>query len=347
RGAYVDLPERPGVLTLTRVKASRGEVKKNAGASLIDLGDGVLCLEFHSKMNTIGPDAVEMIHAGVNLLTGEFDALVIGNQAANFSAGANLMLLLLAVQEGEWDEVETMVRAFQDANMALKCASRPVVAAPCGITLGGGLEVSLHCARMAAAAETYMGLVETGVGLVPAGGGTKEMLLRSMDAARAVADADPLDSLKEVFTNLGMAKVSSSAAEARKLSYLAPYDIICMNRDRQIEVAKQLALNLMKSGYHAAPPRRDILVLGRAAFDQMKLGLHLMRRAEYISEYDVIVGTKLAWVLSGGGEFTSPQRVSEQYLLDLEREAFLSLCGEKKTVERIQYMLKRGKPLRN
>ena len=346
-GGFIALPERPGVLSLVRVKASHGELKKNAGASLLDLGDGVLCLEFHSKMNTIGPDTVEMIHAGVNLLAGQFDAMVVGNQAANFSAGANLMLLLLAIQEGEWDEVGDAIRAFQNANMALKYAPRPVVAAPFGLTLGGGAEISLHCARSAAAAETYMGLVETGVGLIPAGGGTKEMLVRATDASCGVADADPWVSLKEIFTNLGMAKVSSSAAEARKLGYLNPQDVICMNRDRQIETAKQLALNLVRLNYHPATPREDILVLGQGAFSKMKLGLHLMRRAEYISDHDVVVGTKLAQVLSGGGEFTSPQKVSEQYLLDLEREAFLSLCGEKKTVERIQHMLRKGKPLRN
>ena len=346
-GGFTPLPERLGILSLTRLKASRGELKKNAGASLVDLGDSVLCLEFHSKMNTIGPDVVEMIHEGVNLLAKQFEAMVIGNQAANFSAGANLMLLLLAIQEGEWDEVEEAVRAFQNANMALKYAARPVVAAPFGMTLGGGVEISLHCARRAAAAETYMGLVETGVGLIPAGGGTKEMLLRITDTASGAPDADPWVPLEEVFTNLGMAKVSSSAAEARKLGFLAPQDVICMNQDRLLETAKQVGLSLVKLGYHPTKPREDILVLGQAAFSRMKLRLHLMRRAEYISDHDSMVGTALARVLTGGGEFTSPQRVSEQYLLDLEREAFLSLCGEKKTVERIQHTLKRGKPLRN
>lgn len=346
-GGTATVPEQTGVLTLARAKAEAGEVKKNAGASLVDLGDGVLCLEFHSKLNTIGPDAVQMIHAGLKLLTDQFDAMVVGNQGTNFSAGANLMLLLLAMQDGEWDEVDEAVRAFQDANMALKYAPRPVVAAPFGLTLGGGAETALQCARRVADAETYMGLVETGVGLIPAGGGAKEMLVRVTEAADGPAHDDPWNLLEHVFTNIGMAKVSGSAAEARQMGYLSPQDTICMNRDRQIAAAKRLALDLVSLGCRPGRPRDDILAQGRAAYSKMQLNLHLMRRAEYLSDYDVTVGRQLARVLSGGGEFTSPQRVSEQHVLDLEREAFLSLCGERKTVERIQHMLKTGKPLRN
>jgi 3-hydroxyacyl-CoA dehydrogenase len=347
RGAAQVLEDRAGILLLPSLKARKKEIKKNPGASLIDLGDGVLCVEFHSKMNTIGADMVQMMRAGLRLLNEDFDALVIGNQGSNFSVGANLMLVLMAVQEGEWDEVHEAVRQFQNVNMALKYAPKPVVAAPFGLTLGGGVEISLHCARVRAAAETYMGLVEFGVGLIPAGGGTKEMLVRAMDAVPRDEDADPGVYLKEVFLNIGMAKVSTSAEEAKRLGYLSPRDSISINRDRQIAEAKQLALDLVKLGYRAGRPRDDIQVLGQPAFARMKLGLHLMRRAEYISDYDVVVGTQLARILSGGGEFTSPQRVSEQYLLDLEREAFVSLCGQKKTVERMQYMLKKGKPLRN
>jgi 3-hydroxyacyl-CoA dehydrogenase len=231
--------------------------------------------------------------------------------------------------------------------MALKYAPKPVVAAPFGMTLGGGTEMCLHTTRVRAAAETYMGLVEAGVGLIPAGGGTKEMLLRALDGVPADPEADPFTYVKEVFLNLGMAKVSTSAEEARRLRYLSPQDSISMNRDRQISDAKQLALDVVRLGYRANQPRQDIRALGQPAFTKMKLGLHLMRRAEYISDYDVVVATQLAKVLSGGGEFTSPQLVSEQYLLDLEREAFLSLCGQRKTVERIQFTLKKGKPLRN
>ncbi|HEY6271972.1 MAG TPA: 3-hydroxyacyl-CoA dehydrogenase/enoyl-CoA hydratase family protein [Terriglobales bacterium] len=341
------VPERPGVILLPALKEGGREVRKNAGASLVDLGDGVLCLEFHSKMNAIGADTVAMIHAGLKALNENFDAMVIGNEGSNFCVGANLMLLVVGIQEGEWDEVHQAVRAFQGANMALKYAPKPVVAAPFGLTLGGGTEICLHSALVRAAAETYMGLVEFGVGLIPAGGGTKEMLLRAMDAWPRDPDADPFAYVKEVFEAIGMAKVSTSAAEARKLGYLAARDSITMNRNRLVADAKQLALDLVRLGYRATNPREDVLVLGQPAFAKMKLGLHLMRRAEYISDHDVVVGTELARVLSGGGEFTLPQRVSEQYLLDLEREAFVRLCGQKKTLERMQYMLKKGKPLRN
>jgi 3-hydroxyacyl-CoA dehydrogenase len=344
---YCPLPARPGVTLLRALKERQREVKKNPGASLIDLGDGVLCLEFHSKMNTIGGDTVQMVHAGLKALAEDFDALVVGNQGPNFCVGANLMLLLVSIQEGDWDDVDHAVRAFQNANMALKYAPKPVVAAPFGLTLGGGVEVCLHATRLRAAAETYMGLVEAGVGLIPAGGGTKEMLLRTLDRVPSDPEADPFTYLKETFLNLGMAKVSTSAEEARRLHYLSPRDSISMNRDRQISDAKELALDLLRLGYRPGQPRQDIRALGQAAFTKMKLGLHLMRRAEYVSDYDVVVGTQLARVLAGGGEFTSPQLVSEQYLLHLEREAFLSLCGQKKTVERIQFTLKKGKPLRN
>jgi 3-hydroxyacyl-CoA dehydrogenase len=346
-GDYKVLEDRPGVLLLPALKDRKKEIKRNPGASLIDLGDGVVCLEFHSKMNTIGADTVAIMHAGLKLLNEDFDALVIGNQAPNFCVGANLMLVLMAVQEGEWDDVHDAVRQFQNANLALKYAPKPVVAAPCGLTLGGGVEICLHAARVRAAAETYMGLVEFGVGLIPAGGGTKEMLVRAMDSVPADEDADPAIYIKEVFLNIGMAKVSTCAEEAKKLGYLSPRDSISISRDRQIADAKQLALDLAKLGYRREKPREDVRVLGEAAWSKMKLGLHMMRRGEFISDYDVVVGTQLARVLSGGGEFTSPQRVSEQYLLDLEREAFVSLCGQKRTVERIQHMLKTGKPLRN
>jgi 3-hydroxyacyl-CoA dehydrogenase len=344
-GDYISSPKLPGVLLLSELKAQGKEVKKNAGASLVDMGDGVLCLEFHSKMNTVGPDAVQMIHAGLKALNADFDAMVLGNQGTNFSAGANLMLLLLAIQESDWDEIHQAVRAFQNANMALKYAPKPVVAAPFGLTLGGATEVSLHCARVAAAAETYMGLVETSVGLIPAGGGVKEMLVRAMDLVPE--DADPFPYVKEVFTNIGTAKVSTSAADAFKLGYLSARDGVAMNRDRQIAMAKQQALNAVKVGYRPRKAREDVPVFGRLAFTPLKHALHLMRRGEYISDHDVVVATQLARILSGGGDFTGPERVSEQFLLDLEREAFLSLCGERKTVERIQHTLKTGKPLRN
>lgn len=345
--SHLPLPERAGVILLPALKAHNKEVKRNAGASLIDLGDGVLCLEFHSKMNTIGGDTLQMVHAGLKALGENFDALVIGNHAPNFSVGFNLFLLLAAIQEDDWDEVSRAVRTFQSANMAMKYAPKPVVGAPAGMCLGGGTEMCLHTARVRAAAESYMGLVEAGVGLIPGGGGTKEMLLRALDAVPADPEADPFTYVKEVFLNIGMAKVSTCAEEARRLHYLSSQDSISMNRDRQIADAKQVALDLVRLGYRPGQPRTDIRVLGQPAFTKMKLGLHLMRRADYVSDYDMVVATQLAKILSGGGEFTSPQLVSEQYLLDLEREAFLSLCGQRNTVERIQFTLKKGKPLRN
>jgi 3-hydroxyacyl-CoA dehydrogenase len=344
---YRAVPERPGVIVLDSLRAEKKEIRRNAGASLVDLGDGVLCLEFHSKMNAVGPDTVQMIHAGLKRLGEDFDAMVIGNQGANFCVGANLMLILMVIQEGDWDELHDAIRAFQNASMALKYAPKPVVVAPHGLTLGGGVEILLHGTRVRAAAETYMGLVEAGVGLIPAGGGTKEMLVRAMDSLPQDPAFDPFVNVKEVFLTIGTAKASTSAEEARKYHYLAPADSISMNRDRLIADAKELALDLLRLGYRPGKPREDILVLGQSAFARMKLGLHLMHRAEQLSDYDVVIGTHLAKILSGGGEFTSPQRVSEQYLLDLEREAFVSLCGEKKTQERIQHMLKKGKPLRN
>ncbi|HEX5483028.1 MAG TPA: 3-hydroxyacyl-CoA dehydrogenase/enoyl-CoA hydratase family protein, partial [Terriglobia bacterium] len=286
----VILENPPGVLLLFALKDQAREITKNAGASLIDLGDGVLCLEFHSKMNTIGPDTVAMIHAGLKRLSDDFEALVLGNQGANFSAGANLMLLLLAIQEGDWDEIHDFVRGFQRANMALKYAPKPVVAAPFGLTLGGGLEISLHCHRMTAAAEAYMGLVETGVGLIPAGGGLKEMLVRATYSAPLGENADPFHPIRQIFENIGMAKVSTSAEEGRKLGYLSACDMISMNRDHQLAAAKRLALELASQGYRPGKPREDIPVLGQSAYSKMRLGLHLMRRAEYITDHDAKVG---------------------------------------------------------
>jgi len=319
-------------------------VKKNAGASLIDLGDGVLCVEFHSKMNAIGGDTIQMIHAGVKEASANFAALVIGNGAPNFSAGANLMLLLLEAQEGNWDEVDLMVRAFQGATMALKHADVPVVVAPAGLALGGGCEIALHGARVQAHAETYMGLVEVGVGLIPAGGGTKEMLARAMDEVPPSADALP--QVQRVFETIGFARVSTSAADATRIGYLSERDGVTMNRDRLLADAKQVALELAERGYQAGRPRDAIRVGGEGVLAALKLGVHLAWRAGRISDHDAVIGRQLAWILAGGSR-QSAGTVTEQQLLDLEREAFLRLCGERKTLERIAHTLKTGKPLRN
>jgi len=339
------VPEPPGIIILKSLKDRSGVVQKNAGASLIDLGDGVLCCEFHSKMNSIGGDLVAMIHAGINRLSTDFDAMVIGNRATNFSVGANLMLVLIGAQEGEWDDIHMAVRQFQRVNMAIKYAPRPVVAAPQGMALGGGCEISLHSARIHAAAEAYMGLVETGVGLIPGGGGTKEMLVRANEHAASGEDLDLFHALKPVFENIAMAKVSSSGEEARSMGYLRPSDLIAMNCDRQIADAKQTALALLRAGYHPPAPAQ-IRVLGEEFLAGAKLAIHMMIRGGYATEYDGVVGRKLASILAGGA-ITAPQIVPEQYVLDLEREAFVSLCGERKTQERIAHTLKTGKPLRN
>jgi 3-hydroxyacyl-CoA dehydrogenase len=343
--ALQPVPEPPAIIILKSLKDRGGVVQKNAGASLIDLGDGVLCCEFHSKMNSIGGDLVAMIHAGIARLSSDFDAMVIGNQATNFSVGANLMLVLISAQEGEWDDIHMAVRQFQRVNMAIKYSPRPIVAAPQGMALGGGCEVPLHAARIHAAAESYVGLVETGVGLIPGGGGTKEMLIRANEHSAGGEDLDLFHALKPVFENIAMAKVSTSGEEARALGYLRPSDLIAMNRDRQIADAKQTALALLRAGYHPPAPAQ-IRVLGEEFLTGAKLAIHMMIRGGYASEYDGVVGRKLASILAGGA-ITAPQLVPEQYVLDLERDAFVSLCGERKTQERIAHTLKTGKPLRN
>ena len=318
-------------------------VRKNAGASLIDMGDGVLQIEFHSKMNAIGGDTMEMLHAGVKEASRNFAALVVGNDAPNFSAGANLMLLLLEAQEGNWDDVDLMVRSFQGATMALRHADVPVVVAPAGLALGGGCEIVLHGTRVQAAAESYIGLVEVGVGLIPAGGGTKEMLARAMDPLPA--GIDPLPHVQRVFETIGFAKVATSGPDARRIGYLRGRDEITMNRDRLLADAKAHALQLVP-GFTPALPREAIRVGGEGVFAALKLGVHLAWRAGRISDHDAVIGRKLAWILAGGN-LQHPGALAEQALLDLEREAFLSLCGERKTLERIAHTLKTGKPLRN
>lgn len=321
---------------------AKNVVKKNAGASLIDLGDGVLSVEFHSKMNAIGGDTIQMLQAGVKEAGRNFAAIVVANDAVNFSAGANLMLLLLEAQEGNWDEVDMMIRAFQGATMGLKYADVPVVVAPAGLALGGGCEIALHADRVQAAAETYMGLVEVGVGLIPAGGGTKEMLARAMEGAPA---GDPLPVVQRVFETIAFAKVSTSGPDARRLGYVRDMDGISMNRDRLQQDAKAVALARVAE-YVRPLPRTSIRVGGSSLLATLKLGVHLAWRGGRISDHDAVIGRKLAWILAGG-DAPHATTMSEQQLLDLEREAFLSLCGERKTQERIAHTLKTGKPLRN
>jgi len=297
-------------------------------------------------MNSIGGDTVSMMNFAFDEVEKNFKGLVIGNQGGNFSAGANIMMLLLAAQEEEWDDINLMIRALQNAVMRIRYSAKPVVTAPYGLALGGGCEIAMHGNKVRAAGETYIGLVEVGVGLIPAGCGTKELTMRAMDKARATPDADPLAFLKKTFEMIGMGKVATSAQEARSWGILREWDAISMNGDRLIADAKQEVLNLDAAGFVPPVPREDILVLGESAQAAMKLALHMMRQGEFISDHDRLIGHKLARIMSGG-DLNHSAYVSEQYLLDLEREAFLSLCGERKTQERIAGMLKTGKPLRN
>ncbi len=332
RHRFEPLEERPGILMLSDVKQSNGVIRQNPGASLIDLGDGVCCVEFHSKMNAIGEDNIAMLYAGLDELNTNFDAMVVANDGQDFSVGANLMMMLLGAQEGEWDDLNAAVNRFQQVNMAMKYAPKPVVAAPFSRTLGGGCEIALHASKVQASAELYMGLVEVGVGLIPGGGGCKELLARLKDP-------------RKVFELIGYAKVSSSAEDAKHLGLLHRTDAISMNPERLVGDAKALAKSLV-ADYTPGTPRQDIKVHGEAAFAMLKIGIWSARQGDYISDYDVVVGEKLALILTGG-HLTGEHSVSEQYLLDLEREAFLSLCGNPKTQERMQFMLKTGKPLRN
>jgi 3-hydroxyacyl-CoA dehydrogenase len=338
-------PAGPDLQILKAAKDRSRVVRRNAGASLVDLDDGVLAVEFHSKLNTIGGDTVQMLHAGVKEATHNFAALVVGNDAPNFSAGANLMLVLLEAQEGNWDEIDLMIRAFQNATQALRYADVPVIVAPAGLTLGGGCEITLHADRVQAAAESYIGLVEVGVGLIPGGGGTKEMLARAMDGLPA-SQADLLPFVQRVFETIGFATVSTSAADARRLGFLGDADRVTMNRERLIADAKASALERVRDGYQRPVPRAGVRVGGEGILAALKLGVHLAWRAGRISDHDALIGRTLAHVLSGGS-LPHQTLVSEQHLLDLEREAFLKLCGERKTLERIQHTLNTGKPLRN
>jgi 3-hydroxyacyl-CoA dehydrogenase len=344
---YRPLADPPGTIILKSMKDRTGVIKKNSGASMIDLGDGVAGVEFHSKMNSIGGDTLEMLRFAIAETEKNFAGLVVGNQGVNFSVGANLMLMLMEAQDENWEELEMIGRYFQQSVMSLRYSAKPVVVAPFQMVFGGGCEMVLHADRVRAAAETYIGLVEVGVGIIPAGCGTKEMLLRAMDSIPAgMKDGDPFPFVKRAFETIALAKVATSAAEAREFGFLRHEDSISMNGDRLIADAKKQVMALAASGYVQPQPRTDILALGNPALATLKLGVHLMKRAGYISDHDALIGEKLARILTGG-DLNHATRVSEQYLLDLEREAFLSLIGTRKSQDRIAHMLKTGKPLRN
>jgi len=348
RNAFRDgpLPAASGDLLILRSAREQNRViKKNAGASLVDLGDGVFCVEFHSKMNAIGADTMQMLQTGVKEASKNGVAMVVANEAPNFTAGANLMLVLLEAQEGNWDDIDLAIRTFQQATLGLRYSGVPVVVAPAGLCLGGGTEMVLHGDRVQAAAETYMGLVEVGVGLIPAGGGTKEMLVRAMQQV-PTPQSDPLPYLQRAFETVALAKVSASGPDARRLGYTSDTDNITMNRERLIADAKAKALERVREGYVKPAPRPAIPVGGASVGAALKLGVHLAWRAGRASDHDALIGRKLAHIFAGGA-LPHATTVSEQHLLDLEREAFLALLGERKTLERIQHTLKTGKPLRN
>jgi 3-hydroxyacyl-CoA dehydrogenase len=360
-GAWEPIPQQPGHARVADFRRTNGVIRSNAGASLVDIGDGIGCIELHSLKNAIGGDVVAMISSVLNPTSEavkNFRGFVISGDRDRFSVGANLMQLLLGAQEGDWEEVEGAIRAFQQMSMSIKFCLRPVVVAPFNLTLGGGAEISLHAARRQPHAETYIGLVETGIGLIPGGGGTKEMLLRAVDSAASLAPPDPRDppsrfaqsaemnsALKRTLETIAMAKVSTSAAEARALGLLLPADGITLNREHLLLDAKAQAISLAEGGY-SAPQPRTIPAPGTASLAVLNTGVFLMGEAGFASEHDMKVARWVAYILCGG-KVTAGSMVGEQYLLDLEREAFLSLCGERKTQERVAYTLKTGKPLRN
>ena len=338
------VPGQDSFIILDNIRKTN-EVFKNSGVVIEDIGDGILNLEFQSKMNTIGGDVLAGLNKAVDLAEKDFAGLVIGNQAANFSVGANIGMIFMMAAEQEYDELNMGIKYFQDSMMRMRYSSIPTISAPHGMALGGGCELSLHADKVVAAAETYMGLVEFGVGVIPGGGGSKEMALRAQDQFQK-GDVQ-LNVLQEHFLTIGMAKVSTSAYEAFDLNLLQKgKDIIVVNKDRQIAVAKQHAKLMAESGYTQPTKRTDIKVLGKQALGMFLVGTDSMQESNYISEHDMKIANKLANVMAGG-DLSEPTLVSEQYLLDLEREAFLSLCTERKTLERIQHMLKTGKPLRN
>ncbi|RAV20638.1 3-hydroxyacyl-CoA dehydrogenase/enoyl-CoA hydratase family protein [Paenibacillus contaminans] len=353
RGTYVgdDGERKPRSVPQAHIQLSvlKGQdkriIRQNYGASLIDIGDDVACLELHSPNNAVGPDILQMVSHSIAETERNYRGLVIASEGKHFCVGANLMLLLMEAQDDNWTEIERMIASFQQAGMAIKYSARPVVSAPYGMTLGGGVELSIPAARVQASAETYMGLVEAGVGLIPAGGGTKEMLVRATAAVDFDGKVDLQPFVNRVFETIGLAKVSTSAADAKRIGYLRPNDNISFSRDRQLYEAKRTVLALDAEEY-VPPSTRRTRVVGAPGLSALKLGVYQMRCGGMISEHDALIGTKLAHILSGG-EVPAGTLVDETYLLELEREAFLSLCGEPKSQARMQHMLLKGKPLRN
>jgi 3-hydroxyacyl-CoA dehydrogenase len=341
KGTYVKLKPAKVVVMVKGTKV----VAQNTGATLHDLGDGVACLEFHTKMNSLDDDIMSMAVEAMQRLETDFDGLVIGNEGENFSAGANLFMMVVGAQQGMWDMLDAAVRKLQDMNMRMRYSPKPVVVAPAGLTLGGGCEITMHASRVVAAAETYIGLVELGVGVIPAGGGTKEMLRRIVNPVMQIEHAGPLPALQKAFLQMGQAKVATSAEEARAMNILLPADRIVMNRGHLLAEAKKEVLYMVAAGYKPPAPE-PIYAAGRDSLAALRIGAWMFKEGRYITQHDHHVAGKLAYVMCGG-ELTRGQWVSEQYILDLEREAILSLFGEEKTQARMWSILQTGKPLRN
>jgi 3-hydroxyacyl-CoA dehydrogenase len=344
-GGYKKVEEKPEIILLPALKERKKLVKSNAGASLIDMEDGVACLEFHTFMNAIGQEIIEMIHESLKIVEKDFVGMVIGNHAERFSVGANLLMLVGEIVKSNWTGIEAAIKSIQDAMMAMKYFEKPIVAAPHGLALGGGCEVCLSSHRIVAALETYMGQVEIGVGLLPGAAGNKEVYIRCIEGIPDGVTPDLLPFLRKAFENIGMAKVSTSAEEARKLGFLRPRDRVTANVDHLLYDAKQMVLAMVMEGFKT-PRSRLIPVAGDGGRAAIKLMVNTMRQGGYLSEYDEFIAGKLAYILTGG-DVLSGAMITEQQMLDLEREAFVSLCGEKKTQERISHMLKTNKPLRN
>ncbi len=342
---YVKLQQPEGFVLLKELRGTKKEISRNAGASLYDLADGVALVEFHTKMNVLDDDIFAVASEALDRLDKDFDGLVIGNEADNFSAGANLFMVVVAAQQGMWDTLDDAICRLQGLNMRMRYSPKPIVVAPAGLALGGGCEITMHASRVVAASETYIGLVELGAGVIPAGAGTKEIMRRVINPAMKTENAEALPFLQRAFLQIGQAKVASSAEEARGMQILNPQDRVVLNRDHLLTEAKKEVLHMVATGY-APPAPEPIYAAGRDYLGALRIGAFMFKEGNYITEYDHQIANKLAYIMCGGG-LSRPTWVSEQYILDLEREAFLSLCGEEKTQARMWNLLQTGKPLRN
>jgi 3-hydroxyacyl-CoA dehydrogenase len=342
---YEDIEKPAGMILLNEQRSAGKVLKENPGAALIDLDDGVLCVEFHTKGNSFDQDVVEILIEGLDRVERDYEGLVVGNEGENFSTGANIFMAAVAAQNEMWDQIESFLKLGQDMHMRMRYFPKPVIVAPAGMALGGGAEIVMHASRVVASVETYIGLVEMGIGVIPSWGGVKEMLRRVLNPPMRTNGTEPLSYLQRIFEQIGLAKVAMSAEEARKMGILHDCDRVVMNRDLLLAEAKKEVLHLREVGYHPPLPEK-IFAAGRDAFGALKVGIHMMKEGGYITEYESHLAQKLAYVMTGG-MLSKPSWVDEQHILDLEREAFISLCGEKKTQERMWHMLQKRKPLRN